>query len=160
MEVSSDKIDMNESGLAADEEEEEEKPKSETTPISVDQLSLETKEDSPFQLTISAKETVDNMDTVVVVQNEEAGKQPDVFLPHPRRSSYLQFHKGILYLFGGKFEDIDDKEITLNDLYSLNMKKLDEWNVLYEDPEFKLELKKAVDSGNCKLHFYIGLNNN
>jgi hypothetical protein len=145
MEVSNDKIDMNESDMTVEIEDE---PKNETVPISVDQLSLETKDDSPFQLTITAKEATEKMDTVVVVQNEEFGNQPEVFLPHPRRSSYLQFHKGILYLFGGKFEDIDDKEITLNDLYSLNIKKLDEWNVLYEDPEFKLELKKSVDSGN------------
>jgi hypothetical protein len=145
MEVSNDKIDMNESDMTVEIEDE---PKNETVPISVDQLSLETKDDSPFQLTITAKEATEKMDTVVVVQNEEVGNQPEVFLPHPRRSSYLQFHKGILYLFGGKFEDIDDKEITLNDLYSLNIKKLDEWNVLYEDPEFKLELKKSVDSGN------------
>jgi hypothetical protein len=139
---------MNESDLIEDEEDE---VIEEQIPISVDQLSLDMKEEesnNPFQLTISKEKNDKSMETIVIQNNPESLVATNVFLPHPRRSSFLQFHKGILYLYGGKFEDKDDKELTLNDLYSLNVKKLDEWNLLYEDPEFKIELeKKTLDSG-------------
>lgn len=108
-----------------------------------DQQQPKQDDDDPFKVTYSKSEDTSSV-TTTVVQNEEV--KQDVFMPHPRRSSYIQYHKGILYLYGGKFEDADDKEITLNDMYSLNVKKLDEWNLIYEDPEFKLELKKSAES--------------
>lgn len=37
-----------------------------------------------------------------------------------------------LFLFGGMFED-GDKQLTLGDFYSLDLKKLEEWRVLVED---------------------------
>ena len=55
--------------------------------------------------------------------------------PSPRRSSYMQFHKGVVYLYGGKFEDKGDKEVTFNDMYCLNAKKMDEWQLMFEDKE-------------------------
>ena len=99
--------------------------------------------DSAFTLTYEAKTSED---TVVVVNKTQ--NAPNVLLPHPRRSSYIQFHKGYVYLYGGKFEDKDDKEITFNDMYTLSIKKLDEWKFLFEDKDLKLEeLKKNSDSG-------------
>ena len=99
---------------------------------------------SAFTLTYETKTTTeDSIVSVVKTQNA-----PNVLLPHPRRSSYIQFHKGTIYLYGGKFEDKDDKEITFNDMYALNIKKLDEWKLIFEDKDLKLEeLKKSTDSG-------------
>lgn len=37
--------------------------------------------------------------------------------------------KDTLYIYGGMME-IKDKEITLDDLYSLNLSKLDEWKCI------------------------------
>lgn len=101
-------------------------------------------EDDVFKLQINTPQVSSTgLETQVTVQQND----PDVFLPHPRRSMFLQYHKSILYMFGGKFEDKNDKEITLNDLYSLNLKKLDEWNCITEDKEFKLDqLKKILES--------------
>ena len=97
-------------------------------------------EDDPFTLSFkpASETTVVNEDVVVVSQ-----KAVDVFQPHARRSSYLQFHKGYLYLYGGKFEDINDREYTFNDMYALNVKRMDEWRVIYEDAEIMAEIKKA-----------------
>ena len=74
----------------------------------------------------------------------EEEKRSDIFVPHARRSSYIQHHKGQLYLFGGKYEDLNDKEFTLCDMYSLNVKKLDEWKPIYEDKEFSDEVNKKT----------------
>lgn len=37
--------------------------------------------------------------------------------------------KDTLYIYGGMME-INDQEITLDDLYSLNLSKLDEWKCI------------------------------
>ncbi|XP_018561672.1 kelch domain-containing protein 4-like [Anoplophora glabripennis] len=52
-----------------------------------------------------------------------------VFQPSPRINCGLAIKHGILYLYGGMFED-GDKQITFNDFYSLDLKKLDEWKTL------------------------------
>lgn len=42
--------------------------------------------------------------------------------------------RGKLYLYGGMFE-VGDRQFTLNDLYCLDLHKLDQWEVLVEmDP--------------------------
>jgi hypothetical protein len=37
--------------------------------------------------------------------------------------------KDMLYLYGGMME-VKDREITLDDLYTLNLSKLDEWKCI------------------------------
>ncbi len=101
----------------------------------------ETNESEVFQLTLATKDVISNEDVQVKIA---APNLVNAFLPHPRRSSFLQFHKSNLYLYGGKFEDRDDKELTLNDMYSLNLKKLDEWNIICEDKELKLENSSGI----------------
>uniref|UniRef100_A0A1B6DSU7 DUF4110 domain-containing protein n=1 Tax=Clastoptera arizonana TaxID=38151 RepID=A0A1B6DSU7_9HEMI len=49
--------------------------------------------------------------------------------PHPRMNAGLAVKHGILYLYGGVFED-GDKQYTLSDLYSLDLHKLEEWKTL------------------------------
>lgn len=55
-----------------------------------------------------------------------------LFNPSPRINSGLAIKHGTLYLYGGMFED-GDKQITFNDLYSVDLKKLDEWKTLIPD---------------------------
>ena len=42
----------------------------------------------------------------------------EVFQPPPRINAGLAVKRGILYIYGGMFED-GDKQLTLNDFYSL-----------------------------------------
>ncbi|KAK4877400.1 hypothetical protein RN001_009906 [Aquatica leii] len=58
------------------------------------------------------------------------------FKPTPRMNCGLVVKHGVLYLFGGMVED-GDKQITMSDFYSLDLRKLDEWRVLVEDEEVK-----------------------
>jgi len=70
--------------------------------------------------------------------NEEEGGDGDkaVFvLPCPRMNAYCAVKKNSLFLYGGVFEDDDEKEITLNDLWSIDLKKMDGWNQLHESDD-------------------------
>lgn len=136
--------------MVDEDEESDEKDESmtEQSDIKMEDLKVESE---VFTLTYSNKEastSTETEDAVVTVKNTDQTK--NIFMPHPRRSSYLQFHKGILYLYGGKYEDKNDKEFTFNDLYCLNIKKLDEWKTLYEDKELHLELKKLAENSDME----------
>lgn len=49
--------------------------------------------------------------------------------PRGRINSCMVVGKDTFYLYGGMME-IKDREITLGDLYALNLSKLDEWNCI------------------------------
>lgn len=59
----------------------------------------------------------------------ESSMTTGVFSPPPRINAGMVIKRGILYLFGGMFED-GDKLLTLNDFYALDLKKLDEWQTI------------------------------
>ena len=46
-----------------------------------------------------------------------SGSAAAVFVPTPRYGSGLAVNKGLLYLYGGVFEDKDERQITFNDFY-------------------------------------------
>ena len=52
-----------------------------------------------------------------------------VVKPCGRINACLAVGKDTLYLYGGMME-IKDREITLDDLYTLNLSKLDEWKCI------------------------------
>ncbi|XP_026974826.1 kelch domain-containing protein 4 isoform X5 [Sagmatias obliquidens] len=55
--------------------------------------------------------------------------------PSARSSAMLAVKHGRLYLYGGMFE-AGDRQVTLSDLYCLDLHKMEEWTVLVEmDPE-------------------------
>ncbi|XP_003396468.1 kelch domain-containing protein 4 isoform X1 [Bombus terrestris] len=56
----------------------------------------------------------------------------DMFVPPSRMNSGLVVKHNILYLYGGLFED-ENRQYTLNDFYSLDYRKLDEWNTILRD---------------------------
>ncbi|CAN1294155.1 Kelch domain-containing protein 4 [Linum perenne] len=54
---------------------------------------------------------------------------PEIVKPCGRINSSVVVSRDTLYLYGGMME-VKDQEITLDDLYSLNLSKLDEWKCL------------------------------
>ncbi|XP_006817339.1 kelch domain-containing protein 4-like [Saccoglossus kowalevskii] len=66
-------------------------------------------------------------------EDEEDGNKDDddveEFIPCARMNTLLVVKHGILYLYGGVYE-IGDKEVTLNDMYSIDVHKFDKWNTL------------------------------
>ncbi|KAM3918373.1 kelch domain-containing protein 4 isoform 2-T2 [Leptodactylus fuscus] len=65
-------------------------------------------------------------------KEEAVGPQVE---PCPRSSTMMAVKQGVMYVFGGMFE-VGDRQFTLNDLYSLDLHKMEEWKVLVEmDPK-------------------------
>ncbi|KAJ8919748.1 hypothetical protein NQ315_006277 [Exocentrus adspersus] len=61
-----------------------------------------------------------------------------VFQPSPRINSGLAIKHGVLYLYGGMYED-GDRQITFSDFYAVDLKKLDEWKTIIADDTSKME---------------------
>ncbi|XP_025641539.1 uncharacterized protein [Arachis hypogaea] len=59
----------------------------------------------------------------------QSSSLPEVVKPCGRINSCMAVGKDTLYIYGGMME-IKDQEITLDDLYCLNLSKLDEWKCI------------------------------
>lgn len=95
------------------------------------QLSLDANKWFPLDMRVSKK----------AIHENEVENEPDVEIPPapcPRFNSMLAISKNTLYLFGGIWEHLE-KEITLNDMWSLNLDKMNGWNCLYADEYWKAE---------------------
>ncbi|KAF3854398.1 hypothetical protein F7725_022453 [Dissostichus mawsoni] len=68
-------------------------------------------------------------------EEEEEGEEDDedawapLVEPCARSSSMATVRQGKMFLFGGMFE-VGDRQFTLNDFYSLDLNKMDQWEVL------------------------------
>lgn len=69
--------------------------------------------------------------------NNVADEKTVSFQPCPRINCGLAIRKGVLYLYGGMFEQ-GEKQITLNDFYSIDIKKFNEWKTIIEDKNSEL----------------------
>ncbi|XP_030756592.1 kelch domain-containing protein 4 [Sitophilus oryzae] len=90
-------------------------------------------DDGVFKVTIgpsTASKDNAEKDTVEKIHN--------LFQPSSRMNCGLAINHGVLYLYGGMFED-GDKQYTFNDLYSIDLKKLDEWKTIINDDSTKME---------------------
>ncbi|KAK6250201.1 hypothetical protein SCA6_004206 [Theobroma cacao] len=61
--------------------------------------------------------------------NFQSSVSPEIVKPCGRINSCMVVGKDTLYVYGGMME-VKDQEITLDDLYSLNLSKLDEWKCI------------------------------
>jgi len=53
-----------------------------------------------------------------------------------------------LYLYGGMME-VGDREVTLDDLYTLDLNKLDAWNLVIEASPFFVQQTSKIDEEIC-----------
>ncbi|KAI5712697.1 hypothetical protein M8J75_010532 [Diaphorina citri] len=60
------------------------------------------------------------------------GPDTAVFTPRPRMSCGMAVKHGVLYVYGGLYEQ-DEVQYTLADFYALDLKKLNEWTIILED---------------------------
>ncbi|KAM4722605.1 kelch domain-containing protein 4 [Rhinophrynus dorsalis] len=81
--------------------------------------------------TVSESEEEDCSDE----DNDQEGATRPLVEPCPRSNTMIAVKQSIIYVYGGMFE-IGDRQFTLNDLYSLDLHKMEEWKVLVEmDPK-------------------------
>ncbi|KAL2346997.1 hypothetical protein Fmac_000997 [Flemingia macrophylla] len=59
---------------------------------------------------------------------------PEIVKPCGRINACMAVGRDTLYIYGGMME-VKDREITLDDLYSLNLSKLDEWKCIIQASE-------------------------
>lgn len=67
--------------------------------------------------------------TVTNTSSTQQKRPEDMFSPSPRINPGLVVKHGVLFLYGGMFED-GDRQYTLNDFYKLDFRKLDEWKTI------------------------------
>ncbi|KAI0236404.1 Kelch domain-containing protein 4 [Lamellibrachia satsuma] len=67
------------------------------------------------------------------------------FVPRARMNSMLAVKNGVLYMYGGLYEE-GDKQLTLSDIYSLDLRKLDEWHTLISDDTARQEWVESESS--------------
>lgn len=70
--------------------------------------------------------------SVSSVKSSNLGTGSASFWPSPRMNCGLAVKRGVLYLYGGMIED-GSKQLTLNDFYSLDLHKMDDWKVIIKD---------------------------
>ncbi|XP_044966915.1 kelch domain-containing protein 4 isoform X2 [Hordeum vulgare subsp. vulgare] len=78
-------------------------------------------------LTLTKVGSSQNSDAMSDSTEQEA--IPEAIKPIGRINASMAVGKDTLYLYGGMME-VKDREITLDDLYSLNLSKLDEWKCI------------------------------
>lgn len=84
--------------------------------------------------THAAEESEEEEDEEEEEEEEAAAAAAPLVEPCPRCSAMATVKHGKLYLYGGMFE-VGDRQFTLSDLYSLDLHKMDQWEVLVEmDP--------------------------
>lgn len=76
-------------------------------------------------------------------EEEEAAAMAPMVEPCPRSNAMATVKHSKLYLYGGMFE-VGDRQFTLSDLYSLDLHKMDRWEVLVEmDPKTQEWLEES-----------------
>ncbi|KAJ8247453.1 hypothetical protein GJAV_G00246560 [Gymnothorax javanicus] len=76
-------------------------------------------------------------------EEEEVGATAALIEPCPRSNALATVKNGKLFLYGGMFE-VGDQQVTLNDLYALDLHKMDTWEVLVEmDPKSQEWLEES-----------------
>ncbi|GFO25318.1 kelch domain-containing protein 4-like, partial [Plakobranchus ocellatus] len=83
--------------------------------------------DDIFRVTVAPQTA--NSGPVDSVNPENVGTTQEMFWPSARMNTALAFRDGALFMYGGVFED-GDKQVTLADLYALDIHKLESWSVI------------------------------
>ncbi|KAG9272044.1 kelch domain-containing protein 4 [Astyanax mexicanus] len=97
----------------------------------------------------AAEESEDEEEGEDDEEEEEGAAAASLVEPCPRSNAMVAVKYGKMYLYGGMFE-VGDRQFTLNDLYCLDLHKLDQWEVLVEmDPKTQewLEESESEDEG-------------
>jgi len=118
----------------------------ESTTISDDPAEVETTtyEDGVFSVKIGPQ-TSQSVDQSVQSSVEKMSTSI-AFQPRPRMNASIAVKHGILYLYGGLFED-GDRQLTLSDFYALDIHKLDEWQTIVPFSSNALDWVDSEESG-------------
>ena len=105
---------------------------------------LHTIDDGVFKVTIGGA-----ANTMDVDENKQTDDKHDVtnaVIPSPRMNALLTFKRSSVYLYGGIFED-GDRQITYDDMYLLDLHKMDTWKVLEKGNVSAQQWEESSSSG-------------
>ena len=91
---------------------------------------MEAEEESVFKLTIGPQSSASNDDGAAT--GGVVSERTNVFMPSPRMNTVTAVKNGQLFVYGGMYE-AGDRQFTFADFYSLDVHKLDEWNIIIEN---------------------------
>ena len=125
------------SSSAADDDDDVKETEEETRNLTIDEVNeashepITTFDDGVFTVTISGPQQQAATSSMGdgCVRSGRDGMRSDCFVPCPRMNPLLAVKHGVLFLFGGTFER-GDRQFTLADFYSLDVRQLDEWKTL------------------------------
>ncbi|XP_048461681.1 kelch domain-containing protein 4 isoform X1 [Rhincodon typus] len=92
---------------------------------------------------MTVKQVINNPDAKADTESEEEEEEKEdgasetgpIIEPRARSSAMAVIKNGLFYIYGGMFE-VGDRQFTLNDLYCIDLHKMNEWKVLVEtDPK-------------------------
>lgn len=149
----------NESGEEVEDlEENDDEEDMDVTEQAVENLCIDPpEEDSVFKLSVAP--TTSKQSTSSTVQDMSGcddDTSVDSFWPSRRMNTSLVVKDGHLIMYGGIFEDDKDRQVTLSDMYSLDLQRLQNWNILiksdpklqvWEDSDDEDEKKKGATGG-------------
>nr|CAB3259327.1 kelch domain-containing protein 4-like [Phallusia mammillata] len=75
--------------------------------------------------------TATNTDEDPTTSDSQPDKPHTFLLPCARMNANIVLKKNYLFVYGGVFEE-KEKQVTLNDLWSIDVKKMDEWKQIVE----------------------------
>ncbi|GIY69903.1 kelch domain-containing protein 4 [Caerostris darwini] len=84
------------------------------------------KSDDIFTVTVSSSVSVESSEKSASASSSSSN---EAFAPKARMNSTLAVKNGILYLYGGTYEE-GDRQYVLSDFYSLDVHKVDEWRTI------------------------------
>ena len=90
---------------------------------------MEAEEESVFKLTIGPQSSASNDGGAT---GGVVSERTNVFMPSPRMNTVTAVKNGQLFVYGGMYE-AGDRQFTFADFYSLDVHKLDEWNIIIEN---------------------------
>ncbi|XP_043937466.1 kelch domain-containing protein 4 [Protopterus annectens] len=129
---------------------------------------LQNEQENPQEPTVIVKEITAEDGTVMTIKQEVSASEKEMedseseeeeegeedeeasgpqIEPCPRSNALTVTKHGVLFVYGGMFE-VGDRQFTLNDLYCIDLHKLEEWKVLVEmDPKTQEWLEESDSEG-------------
>ncbi|RZF40849.1 hypothetical protein LSTR_LSTR003359 [Laodelphax striatellus] len=86
-------------------------------------------DDGIFTVTVGPTPATSDSQAADKESSTSTAGRSSYFVPSPRINCGMAVKHGVLYLFGGMFEQ-GEKQFTFSDFYSLDLRKLDEWRII------------------------------
>lgn len=96
-----------------------------------------------FTVKIGPQSSVESMETAA--SGIAIAMEVETFMPSKRMKPCLAMRDGVMYMYGGLYEE-GDKQVTLTDFYALDLNKLDSWRTIIVPDIKQVTIKEILKS--------------